>query len=111
MSRSLTIGRARAQPLALATLLSVVVVAVFTTPAALLMLSPALLLPSLLYAGRTPGEGLILRWQRRVPSPRRRPSRFALRGHVALLLRRIERMSASALAMRPPPGRPALSCS
>lgn len=111
MNRSLTIGRARAQPLALATLLSVVAVAVFTTPVALLMLSPALLLLSLLYAGRTPGEELILRWQRRVPSPRRRPSRFVARGHVALPLRRIERMSASALAMRPPPARPALSCS
>ncbi len=97
--------------MALVTLLAVVAVAVFTTPVALLMLSPALLLLSLLYAGRAPGEALLLRWQRRVPSPRRRAVRFVARGHVALPLRRIERMSASALAMRPPPARAAVSCS
>lgn len=97
--------------MALVTLLAVVAVAVFTTPVALLMLSPALLLLSLLYAGRAPGEELLLRWQRRVPSPRRRAVRFVARGHVALPLRRIERMSASALAMRPPPARAAVSCS
>ncbi|MDO8188135.1 hypothetical protein Q5424_15115 [Conexibacter sp. JD483] len=99
----MNIGRTRAQPLALVALVLVSLLALLTTPVALLMLSPALLLLSLLYAGRTPGEELLLRWQRRVPAPRRRATRFVARGHVELPLRRIERMSASALAMRPPP--------
>jgi hypothetical protein len=93
------------QPLAFAALLLAIVAGIFISPVAMLMLSPALLLLSLLYAGRTPGEALILRWRRRVPSPRRRAVRFAARGPVTLFVFRIGRMSASALAMRPPPRR------
>lgn len=108
MRADLSTVRARARPLPLALLLLVIAVAAVTSVGALLMLSPALALLLLLLSGRAPEE-LILRWQRRVPPPRRRPARFVARGRLPLPLRRSERMSASALAMRPPPARAAIT--
>ena len=71
-----------------------------------LMLAPALALLALLLAGRAPGEELILRLRKRAaPARRRRPLVAPLLqpAHDAPLIRPIGRMSASALAMRPPP--------
>jgi hypothetical protein len=71
-----------------------------------LMLAPALALLALLLAGRAPGEELILRLRKRgAPPPGRRGADVAQlwHSHAAPLIRPIGRMSASALAMRPPP--------
>lgn len=105
MVRSLSTRRAGARPLPLALLLLLVVVAALTSPVALLMLAPALAILVPLLAGRAPGERLLLRWRRRVPAPRRRDVRFVATGRFVPFVRRIGRMSASALAMRPPPAR------
>lgn len=104
MHRQFSIGRARARPVPLALLLAVVALAALTSLTAVLMLAPALLLVALLLAGRTPGEELMLRWQRRRDRPRdRRAAALPVPRYAALFVRWDERMSASALAMRPPP--------
>jgi hypothetical protein len=95
--------RMRAQPLPLALLLLAVVAGALTSPLALLMLAPALVLLALLLAGRTPGEELLLRWRGGLPRPRRRAVALLPRGERAPFVRACSRMSASALAMRPPP--------
>lgn len=96
-------GRLRARLLPLAALLLVVVAGALASPVTVLMLSPALVILSLLLAGRTPGEDLILRFRRCRRAPRRRAGALGVRGYVALFARRTGRMSTSALAMRPPP--------
>ncbi|ADB50675.1 hypothetical protein [Conexibacter woesei] len=104
MPRKLTIDRAEAKPLALALLLAAMAVTGVASLTAVLMLSPALLLFALLLAGRTPGEELILRWRARARRPRdRRAATMPVRRYVARFVRGTDRMSASALAMRPPP--------
>lgn len=89
--------------LPLACLALVVAVAAATSPLALAMLAPALVLLGLLLAGRTPGEQLILRLRRRHAARRPRGARTIEQQHVVLLTHRAGRLLASALAMRPPP--------
>ena len=105
MRRQLQIGRTSVQPLPLALLLLVAAFAAVTSPSVLLMLAPALAIFGLLFAGRTPGERLLLRLRRRrgAPSKRRRGGSMPVARHVAPFVRALQRMSASALAMRPPP--------
>ncbi|HEY4280990.1 MAG TPA: hypothetical protein VGM91_22440 [Conexibacter sp.] len=71
-----------------------------------LMLAPAIALLALLLSGRAPGEELILRLRKRATAPRRRRSAAApplAPTHAAPFVRLAGRISASALAMRPPP--------
>lgn len=103
----MTIRRPRARPLPLLLLAAVVALGALTSPTALLMVAPALALVALLLAGRTPAEELLLRLRRRgIANPRRRPAAAPQRRYVVLFARWSERMSASALAMRPPPAAP-----
>ena len=92
-----------ARLLPLACLALVVAVAALTSPLALAMLAPALVLLGLLLAGRTPGEELILRLRRRHQARRARARRTIERQYVVLLTRRAGRLIGSALAVRPPP--------
>lgn len=105
MPRQLTIDRAGAKPLALTFLLAAIAVTAMASVTAVLMLSPALLLMALLLAGRAPGEQLILRLRsrRHRPRDRRAAELLPVRRYVVLFVRWTDRMSASALAMRPPP--------
>lgn len=106
MPRRLQIARATTHPLLLALLLTAVAVAAVASLTAVLMLSPALVLLALLLTGHAPGEQLILRLQsRRRPRRRRGPTTLPVRRYAALYVRATDRMSASALAMRPPPAR------
>jgi len=93
----------RTRLLPLAGLALVVLVAALTSPLALAMLAPALVLLGLLLAGRTPGEELILRLRARHAARRPRGARTIERQYVVVLARRPGRLIGSALAVRPPP--------
>jgi hypothetical protein len=108
MTRAFMLGdrlsrRGRTRLLPLAALALVVVAAALTSPLALAMLAPALVLLGLLLAGRTPGEELILRLRSRRTAPRARALRTIERQYVVLIARRAGRLIGSALAVRPPP--------
>lgn len=68
-----------------------------------LMLAPAILLLLLLAAGIRPGEELIERLRERFTRPRVRGTANAPRPALPLVLRRVGRRMAAALAVRPPP--------
>ncbi|MBB4663434.1 hypothetical protein [Conexibacter arvalis] len=109
MSRGRVTRPLRSRPLPLALLLLLVAVAAVTSAATLAMLAPAAILLVLLLAGRAPGEDLLLRWRGVLPRRRRHATAVVARGHRAVFVRARTRMSASALAMRPPPAVAALS--
>ncbi|HEY4279233.1 MAG TPA: hypothetical protein VGM91_13505 [Conexibacter sp.] len=102
-SRRTPVRRARLRhPLPFALLVLVVVAAALVSPLGLLMLAPALVLVGLLLSGHAPGEELLLRWANRHKRPPR-PARRIERQYAAVFVRRVGRLIADALAMRPPP--------
>lgn len=74
-----------------------------------LMLAPAAILLVLLVHGIAPGEALIERLRRRWVGARIRAASCLPARRLKLVLRRVGRGLAAALAMRPPPVRSALS--
>jgi hypothetical protein len=109
MAQFLPLGREGIPLVPLAGLLLAAVGAAAVSPDVLLVLAPAFLLLGLLVLGQAPGEELLLRFARRPRRPRRAVWR-APRPRLPLLVRRTGRLIASALAMRPPPSRSAISC-
>jgi hypothetical protein len=109
MARFLPLGRAGIPLVPLLGLLLAAVGAAAVSPDVLLVLAPAFLLLGLLVMGQAPGEELLLRFAaRRRRARRAEPSVPPPR--LPLLVRRTGRLIASALAMRPPPSRPAICC-
>ncbi len=103
ISRRMASKRRRPRhPLPFALLALTVVAAAIASPLALLMLAPALVLIAVLLSGRAPGEQLLLRWAAR-RKRRPRAARTIERQYAAVFVRRVGRLIADALAMRPPP--------
>jgi hypothetical protein len=74
-----------------------------------LLLAPAVVLLMLLLHGIAPGEALIERLRRRFVAVRERAASCLPRPRLRLVVRRVGRLLAAALAMRPPPAASALS--
>jgi hypothetical protein len=108
MARFLPLGRAGIPLVPLLGLLLAATGAAAVSPDVLLVLAPAFLLLGLLVLGQAPGEQLLLRFTQR--SRARRATPTVPRPRLPLLVRRTGRLIASALAMRPPPSRPAICC-
>jgi hypothetical protein len=98
-------GRRLRRPLPFALLALIVLAAAIASPLALLMLAPALVLVAVLLSGRAPGENLLVRWATR-RKRRPRAARIIERQYAAVFVRRVGRLIADALAMRPPPRAP-----
>ncbi|WP_233243712.1 hypothetical protein [Paraconexibacter algicola] len=105
--RPTTTCRTRALTGLLVLLAALAAFAVVVAPGALLALAPTLLLFGTLLAGAMPGEELLHRLRARFAprARRRRPARP--RTYRAVHLRRVGRLIAAALAVRPPPAAPA----
>lgn len=105
MRGRLHISRRTGGLLALVVLTAVLAV---TLTAVALLFAPALLLAAALIAGYTPGARLLDRMRARRFPPRAARAPRALTVRRVVVVRRMTRIAASALAMRPPPAAPAL---
>lgn len=93
---------------ALTALVAVATLLGATLPGVALLLAPAALLLALLLLGFTPGEQLIERMRARCRARRASRAPRALVNRHAVVVILMPSLSASALAMRPPPAAPAL---
>lgn len=109
MARFLPLGRAGIPVVPLIGLLLIAAGAAAVSPDVLLVLAPAFLLMGLLVMGQAPGEELLLRLARRPRRLRRAPARLS-HPRLPLVVRRTGRLIEAALAVRPPPSRPAICC-
>jgi hypothetical protein len=109
MAGFLPLGREGIPIVPLIGLLLAALGAVAVSPEVLLVLAPAFMLLGLLFMGQAPGERLLLRFARRPRRPRRRCASVP-RPRLPLVVRRVGRLIASALAMRPPPRTSAPLC-
>lgn len=89
--------------LAFAGLLAFVAIAGLAEPGLAMALAPALVFLALFTFGIHPGEALIERLRARFATQRRLRACSSSRPRLAVVVRPVGRLLASALAMRPPP--------